>query len=133
MTAQPSVPVGNYTQLMLQATTNTGMCGPNFSDQVNANTVSQESDVRQVVAKVQLGEADAGVSYLTDVTPSVKDQVTEVMIPDEVNQLATYPIATAKGHNMAGGEAFMNYVMSPIGQDVLAHWGFLPAQWPPAD
>jgi molybdate transport system substrate-binding protein len=125
VTAQPGVPVGGYTQTMLQNAT-AGECGAGFIDAVNANTVSQESDVRQLVAKVQLGEADAGVSYLTDVTPQVRDQITEIQIPDDLNTLATYPIATTKGNNAQGGQAFTDFVMSPIGQAILARWGFLP-------
>jgi molybdate transport system substrate-binding protein len=126
VTAQPSVPVGVYTQTMLQNATN-GECGAGFADAVNANTVSQEADVRQLVAKVQLGEADAGVSYLTDVTPQVRSQLTEVQIPAELNTPATYPITTSKGNNPEGGQAFMSFVLSPIGQAILARWGFLSA------
>jgi molybdate transport system substrate-binding protein len=126
VTAQPSVPVGVYTQTLLQNASN-GECGAGFADAVNANTVSQEADVRQLVAKVQLGEADAGVSYLTDVTPQVRGQLTEVQIPDGLNTLATYPIATTKGNNTEGGPAFVNFVLSPIGQAILARWGFLSA------
>jgi molybdate transport system substrate-binding protein len=125
VTAQPGVPVGGYTQTMLQNAA-AGECGAGFADAVNANTVSQESDVRQLVAKVQLGEADAGVSYLTDVTPQVRDQIKEIQIPDELNTLATYPIAPAKGNNPEGGQSFVDFVMSPIGQAILERWGFLP-------
>ena len=123
---QPSVPVGLYTESML-TNASAGPCGAGFGDQVHANTVSQESDVRQLVAKVQLGEADAGVSYMTDVTPAVRSQIHELSIPDELNTLATYPIATAKGNNNEGGQAFISFVLSPIGQAILARWGFLAA------
>lgn len=126
VTAQPSVPVGQYTAEMLQQAS-AGPCGPAFQAQVRSNIVSLESDVKQVVSKVQLGEADAGVSYTTDVTPSVRSEVNTVTIPEELNVLATYPIATTHGNNLEGGQEFMRYVMSPIGQAVLAHWGFLPA------
>ena len=123
VTSQPSVPVGQYTQQVLQKATPTP-CGANFQSQVQANIVSQETDVRQLVAKVQLGEADAGVSYTTDVTPQVRDQVTEIAIPDSLNTLASYPIALANGANLTGGQAFVDYVLSPTAQDILARWGF---------
>jgi len=126
VTAQASVPVGVYTETMLQ-NASAGACGAGFADQVHANTVSQEADVRQLVAKVQLGEADAGVSYMTDVTPQVRNQISEINIPDDLNTLATYPIATTRGSNAEGGQSFMSFVLSPIGQAILARWGFLPA------
>jgi molybdate transport system substrate-binding protein len=93
---------------------------------VEANIVSYESDVRQLVAKVNLGEADAGICYLTDVTPAIKPNVQEINIPDNLNTIADYPIATTKGKNPNGGQAFMNYVLSPAGQTILASWGFIP-------
>jgi molybdate transport system substrate-binding protein len=125
VTSQPNVPVGQYTLAMLRKA-GAGPCGAAFQDQVQANVVSRESDVRQLVAKVQLGEADAGVSYTTDVTPQVREQVQEVAIPDDLNTLATYPIALANGPNPEGGRAFVDYVLSPPAQDILARWGFLP-------
>jgi molybdate transport system substrate-binding protein len=126
VTTQPNVPVGQYTVNMLQKAGD-GRCGPTFQNQVQANVVSQESDVRQLVSKVQLGEADAGVSYMTDVTPQVREQVIEIAIPEDLNTLATYPIATAHGPNSEGAQAFVSYVLSPTAQDILARWGFLPA------
>ena len=91
-------------------------CGEGFRQKVEANIVSREDNVRQLVAKVQLGEADAGVCYLTDVTPAIKPNVQEFNIPDDLNTLADYPIATTKGRNMVGGQAFMAYVLSPAGR-----------------
>jgi ABC-type molybdate transport system substrate-binding protein len=83
-----------------------------------------KANVRQLVAKVNLDEADAGVCYLTDVMPAVKPNVQEINIPDDLNTNADYPIATTKRKNPAGGQAFMAYVLSPAGQDILAKWGF---------
>ena len=127
VTAQQGVPVGGYTNQLLQMASTADQCGADFQATVRANTVSQESDVRQLVSKVQLGEADAGVSYLTDVTPQVRDQINEVPVPDNLNIVATYPIATTKGANGEGGQAFISYVLSQPGQAILAKWGFLPA------
>ena len=125
--AAPTVPVGQYTNDMLDKASTADQCGVDFRQKVEANIVSRESDVRQLVAKVNLGEADAGVCYLTDVTPAVKPNVQQVIIPDNLNTIADYPIATTKGKNPTGGQAFMAFVLSPAGQDILAKWGFTRA------
>ena len=100
--------------------------GADFPKQVEGNIVSREDNVRQIVSKVQLGEADAGVVYTTDVTPQVRDQLQQIAIPDPLQTIATYPIAVAKGSNAAGGEAFTQFVLGPQGQAILGKWGFLP-------
>jgi molybdate transport system substrate-binding protein len=92
--------------------------------------VSKEDNVRQVVAKVQLGEADAAIVYSTDATPQARDQLQLIAVPDPLQTLATYAIAVSKGTNSAGGEAFVSYVLGPEGQATLARWGFLR---PPPD
>jgi molybdate transport system substrate-binding protein len=130
VTAQPSVPIGQYTAQMLdKAVADPATYGADFKSKVEANTVSKEDNVRQVVSKVQLGEADAAVVYSTDATPQVRDQLQIIQVPDPLQALATYPIAVAKGANAAGGEAFVNYVLGHEGQATLAKWGFL--QVPP--
>jgi hypothetical protein len=99
---------------------------------VVANTVSQEDNVRQVVSKVQLGEADAAIVYSTDPTPQVRDQLNIIQVPDPLQTFASYPIAVSKGNNAAGGEAFVSYVLGPEGQATLEKWGFLPPPSPQA-
>ena len=126
VTAQPSVPIGQYTAQMLEKAIADPAYGADFKTKVVANMVSQEDNVRQVVSKVQLGEADAAVVYSTDATPQVRDQLQIIQVPDPLQTLATYPIAVAKGNNPAGGEAFVAYVVGPQGQATLAKWGFLP-------
>jgi len=125
--AQQSVPVGQYTDDMFKKASTPDHCGTDFYAKANANIVSREDNVRQIVSKVQLGEADAGVCYLTDVTPQIKPNVKEFTIPPDLNTQADYPIATTKGSNAAGGSAFMAFVLSPAGQDILAKWGFVKA------
>ena len=92
---------------------------------MQANIASREDNVRQVVSKVQLGEADAAVVYSTDATPQLRAQLQLIQIPDPLQTLAMYPIAVAKGPNAAGGEAFVAYVLSPEGQATLTKWGFI--------
>jgi molybdate transport system substrate-binding protein len=127
VTAQPTVPIGQYTdQLLDKAQADPATYGDDFKSRVQANVVSREDNVRQVVSKVQLGEADAAIVYSTDATPQVRDQLQVIQVPDALQTLATYPIANAKGKNAAGGDAFTRYVLSPQGQATLARWGFLP-------
>jgi molybdate transport system substrate-binding protein len=126
VTAQPSVPIGQYTQQLLDKAAADPTYGADFKTRVNANTVSQEDNVRQVVAKVQLGEADAAIVYSTDATPQVRAQLAIIPVPDALQTLAAYPIAVARGHNSGGGEAFVAYVLGADGQAVLAKRGFLP-------
>jgi molybdate transport system substrate-binding protein len=125
VTAQSSVPIGQYTSQLLDKASADPTYGADFKAKVQANTVSQEDNVRQVVSKVQLGEADAAIVYSTDATPQVRDQLQLIQVPDPLQTLAMYPIAVARGGNAAGGEAFVSYVLGPDGQAALARWGFL--------
>jgi molybdate transport system substrate-binding protein len=112
--AAPDVPAGRYAAEIL------GKAG------VTVKPVSQEDNVKAVVTKVSLGEADAGIVYVTDVTAG-GDKVEGVDLPDDQNVLATYPIATVKASkDQAGAQAFMDLVLSAEGQQVLKQYGFLP-------
>ena len=126
VTAQASVPIGQYTAQLLDKAIADPTYGAEFKTRVENNTVSKEDNVRQVVSKVQLGEADAAVVYSTDATPQVRDQLQIIPVPDALQTFATYPIAVAKGANSHGGEAWVSYVLSSEGQATLARWGFLP-------
>ena len=122
------VPVGNYARQSLEKISQDPAFGPDFSKRVLANLVSEETNVRQVAAKVQLGEADAGIVYATDVTPAIRDAVRVIQIPPALNVIAKYPIAVVKGaQNEAGARAFIAYVLSPAGQTILVRHGFLAA------
>ncbi len=89
--ADASVPVGNYARQALTAMSKDLSFGADFSTRVLANVVSNETDVKQVVSKVDLGEADAGIVYVTD-AQAATDLMT-ITIPDNVNVIAKYPIA----------------------------------------
>jgi molybdate transport system substrate-binding protein len=120
------VPVGNYARQALEKLSQDASYGPDFAKRVLANLVSEETNVKQVASKVQLGEADAGIVYSTDVTPALRDAVRVIQIPPEFNVIANYPIAAVKGaNNEAGARAFVAYVLSPAGQAILARHGFL--------
>jgi molybdate transport system substrate-binding protein len=92
---------------------------------VLANVVSNEDNVRQVVAKVQLGEADAGIVYTSDAVAATALRTIE--IPAALNVIASYPIAPlARSENANLAKAFIAYVLSEDGQAVLQKWGFAP-------
>jgi molybdate transport system substrate-binding protein len=125
--AAPGVPVGGYALTVLDKMN--ADFGVTFSQTVLSNVVSSEDNVKQVVAKVQLGEADAGIVYSSDVTPDAAEKVTKIDIPDKYNVLATYPIAVLKGTPQADlASQFIDYVLSAEGQAILAKWGFIPAK-----
>jgi molybdate transport system substrate-binding protein len=91
---------------------------------ITVQPVSEEADVKAVLTKVRLGEVDAGVVYVTDVR-AAGDEVTGVPIPADVNASTTYPIATLTGsRNPAAARAFVDYVLSPAGREVLVAAGF---------
>ena len=86
--------------------------------------VTEEIDVKSVLAKVELDEVDAGVVYVTDVR-AAGAKVKGVAIPDAVNASTTYPIATlTHAHNPTGAAAFVDFVLSDAGTAVLTADGF---------
>lgn len=117
--AAEGVPAGDYAREIL---TNAGI-----SDAALANVVSNEEDVKAVITKVLSGDADAGIGYVTDVTPDVADRIALVPIPDDLNVIATYPIAVVSGSEEADlAQRFVDHVLGE-GQQTLAAYGFLPA------
>ncbi|MFI7589332.1 molybdate ABC transporter substrate-binding protein [Spongisporangium articulatum] len=91
---------------------------------ITVKAVSDEVDVKSTLQKVGLGEADAGVVYVTDVR-SAGDEIEGVLIPDAVNASTDYPIATLTGsRNSALAQAFVDYVTSPAGRAELSEAGF---------
>jgi len=91
---------------------------------VTVTPVTEEVDVKSVLAKVSLGEVDAGVVYVTDVR-SAGSKVRGIPIPADINASTSYPIATlAKAPNPAAAKAFTGLVLSAAGQQVLAADGF---------
>jgi len=93
---------------------------------VTVKPVSEETNVGGVVTKVTLGEADAGIVYVTDVKAN-EGKATGVAIPASQNDVTAYPIAQLKdAPNSAGAAAFISYVLGSQGQAVLASFGFQP-------
>ncbi len=113
--AAEGVPVGDYTRKALDAMGASG---------VLTNVVSEENDVKGVVGKVTLGEADAGFVYATDVTP-VADDVQVIELPSEAQPEIEYLIAIVKGSNDRGAaEAFVEKVLGSDGRRQLEEAGF---------
>jgi molybdate transport system substrate-binding protein len=123
--AQASVPIGYYTSTLLRSASADPTYGADFQRRVEQNVVSREDTVRQIVAKIQLGEADAAVVYTTDVSPGIEAQFVRIPLPDELQVVAIYPIAVTRRHNRPGGEAFVDFVQSPPAQAILEKWGFI--------
>jgi molybdate transport system substrate-binding protein len=109
---QPAVPCGDAAQKLFAL------------NHLSVTPVSEENDVKSVLSKVELGEVDAGVVYVTDVRAAT-GRVVGVAIPTDRNVTTAYPIATVTGSaNASTAQAFVDYVLSPAGQRVLAAAGF---------
>jgi len=121
--AAPEVPIGGYTAKILERAYR--QYGDQFRKQVEGRIASHELNVRQVLAKVRLGEADAGFVYRSDVA-SVGTGVRAIRIPEELNVTAEYPVArvrAAKHSKLAA--AWIDLMTSPEGQLILGQSGFL--------
>jgi molybdate transport system substrate-binding protein len=121
--AAEQVPAGTYARQSIDRLA--GVYGASFSEAVRENVVSSEDNVKQIVAKVQLGEADAGIVYVTDALAAAS--LITIPIPPEQNVVAEYPIAVlAHATNGHLAESFVEYLFSPDGLDILERWGFRP-------
>ena len=115
ITEAPAVPAGKYS---LQALASAG---------VKVTPKSLETSVTAVISKIELGEADAGIVYTTDIT-AAGNKVSGVQIPAANNVIATYPLVAVKGTTSSVvANAFIAYVLSATGQSTLKTFGFLPA------
>lgn len=121
-----NVPIGAYARTALGRMSRDPQYGPDFADRVQRNLRSEEANVRAVVTKVQLGEADAGIAYTSDVSPSAAKGIVGIEIPDAFNVVATYPIAvTRDARNREAARGFVDFVRSPAGRDILRRHNFI--------
>ncbi|KUJ66332.1 ABC transporter substrate-binding protein [Streptomyces albus subsp. albus] len=105
--AAPEVPVGRYSRQILD------------KQHIQVKPVSEEPNVRAVLSKVELGEADAGLVYATD-ADSAPDKVDAVAIPDAQNAVASYPAAALKGSGHGPeAQAFVDWLSGPEAQKIL--------------
>jgi len=127
--AAEEVPVGRYSLQFLDKAAADPAFGSNFKQGVLDNVVSYEENVRAVLNKVSLGEADAGIVYLSDLVGV--EGVSYLEIPDTLNSIAEYPIAALNdSENAAAAAAFIDLVIGAEGQAILAEYGFGPASAP---
>ena len=125
--AAKEVPVGQYALDFLDKASKDATYGADYKDKTLKNVASYEQNVRAVLSKVTLGEADAGIVYNTDVTQDAAPKVTRIEIPDALNTVATYPIATVKGTKNPAADRFVAFVLADAGQAILKQYGFIPA------
>lgn len=126
--ASEGVPVRDYTEAMLTRLADDAAFGAAYVTAFRDNIVSEEPNVRQVAAKVALGEADAGIVYASDVTPDLRKAVISFEIADAVNTIAVYPLAPLNDTPQPElAQAFVDAVLSANGQNTLETWGFIRA------
>ncbi len=124
--AAKDVPVGQYALDFLDKATADAAFGAAFKDDVLANVVSYEDNVRSVLTKVALGEGDAGIVYTSDISGDAAKDVVRIEVPDALNTIAQYPIGAVKDSaNADVAEAFIAFVLSAEGQAILQSYGFL--------
>lgn len=127
--AGEDVPISRYASQVIDNLSQEPGAPADFAARVAANTVSKEDNVKAVVAKVELGEGDAAIVYVTDAAAS--DEVRSIDVPADANVPAIYAgIVVKASPNQEAAEAFLDWFVGPDGQAILASFGFLPA---PAD
>lgn len=123
--AAPDLPVGMATQKLLDNLT--AAIAPDFKEKALANVVSNELGVKPIVSKIALGEADAGIVYLTDAAAA--PTVTTLPIPADANVTVAFVVAPLAGSTHPDlANAFVAYVLSDEAQTMLQAQGFLPAK-----
>jgi len=127
--AAPEVPAGQYAQSFLSAAGQNDSFGPTFRNGVLDNIVSYEENVRAVLSKIALGEADGGIVYISDLNGQAARQVGSLAIPGELTMVADYPIAPVNNSDENDfALSFIEFVLSNQGQEILQSFGFLPVR-----
>lgn len=123
--AAKAVPVGQYSLDFLDKAARDPAFGSGYKDAVLKNVVSYEENVRSVLAKVSLGEGDAGIVYISDVISSPRTPVKRITIPTSLNVIASYPIATVSDSKQAAlAQRFVNYMFAGDTRLILVRYGF---------
>lgn len=123
--AAKEVPVGQYSLDFLDKASIDPSFGLSFKDDVLKNVVSYEDNVKSVLTKVVLGEADAGIVYMSDITSDPSIKVVEISIPDNLNVIAVYQITIIKDSQQIDlAKAFVDLVLSSTGQAIFTKYGF---------
>jgi molybdate transport system substrate-binding protein len=123
--AGEEVPITSYANQLIGNLAALPDAPAGFADAYAANIVSREENVKALIAKIELGEGDAGIVYTTDAQASTK--VSPVAVPDEANVPATYAGVVVKiSDDIQRAEGFLDWFAGPDGQAILARYGFLP-------
>ena len=129
--ADPVVPVGHYTLEMLDRLEADPQYGPSFKSGFLNNVVSREENVKALLTKVRLGEADAGVVYTSDTVGIPSQEISTIEVPDAFNPMASYPIAVvSKSGQKDLAKAFEALVLSADGQAILQKDGLVSIHHP---
>jgi molybdate transport system substrate-binding protein len=127
--AAQEVPVGQYTLEFLEKAGRDPRFGAPFKEAVLGNVVSYEENVKGVLTKVALGEADAGIVYASDIPEGAVGKVRQIPIPRHLNVTAAYPIVVVTdSRHPELAAAFVELVLSQTGQGILAEYGFVPIE-----
>lgn len=122
------VPFGDYTRQALGKMAGDSACGPEYTNAVMENVVSEDPTVTALVAKIRLGEADAGIAYASDVSGGDRALVTAIPIPDRYNVIAEYPLGVVRdAKEKDRAIAFARFIMSDEGNAILKRYGFTPS------
>jgi molybdate transport system substrate-binding protein len=123
--AGDEVPITRYATRLVENLGQQPDAPAGFAAAYAANVASKEDSVGQVVAKIELGEGDAGIVYVTDAAAS--DEVTPIDVPDAANVSATYAgVVVGESTSQDAAAAFLDWLTGPDGQAVLSSFGFLP-------
>jgi len=121
--ADKSVPVGQYALEVLDRCEKSGKFPSGYKENVLQSVVSYEENVKAVLGKVVLGEADAGIVYTSDISRDSTHKIRQIPIPDSLNVVAEYPIGISRKASRFSKE-FVEYVCSSKGQATLKQFGF---------
>ena len=122
----PQAPIGAYVGQVLDLVARDPAYGPAFVQRLRQSVVTEALNVRQAVATVQLGEADATLVYSTDAVGTVAQDVAAIFLPDAFHVPVSYLISVVKGAPQpALAREFVAFIAGPEGQRVLKAWGFL--------
>ncbi len=127
----PQVPVGAYTRRLFERLAADPGFGAARVTAIRANIVSEETQVKAIVAKLLLGEVDAGIVYQSDLTAPAARRLVGRAFPDGDLPAIRYPAAVLAGGNRQPAQAFLAFLAAPPGRAVLLRHGLLPPEQNP--
>ena len=119
----PQVPVGFYTRQLFSRLAEDQLFGADLVEQIKVNVISEESRVKAIIAKLLLGEVDAGIVYQSDLHAGNSHQLRAVSLPERHNPQARYPLAKVKG-GAAEADQLMTFLRSDKAQQIFQRYSF---------